>query len=90
MVKTSASKMIPRIKSIQAAKDYQLIVTFDNGICVIYDVAEDIRNIKAFAPLMTEHRLFENFQLDQSRTCIYWNEQIDLPSDTILEYGKRI
>ena len=27
---------------------------------------------------------------DLSRTCVYWTEDIDLPSDTIYEYGKKI
>lgn len=26
-------------------------------------------------------------QLDSSRTCIFWNDRVDLASDTILEYG---
>ena len=32
-------------------------------------------------------RMCENAQLDTSRTCIYWNDRIDLPSDAIYEYG---
>ena len=80
--------MIPRIKSFVPLKDYQLQVTFDDGRTVQYDVMDDIRTIPAFSALLTEHALFQNAQLDQSRTCIYWNEQIDLPSDTIYEYGK--
>ena len=27
-------------------------------------------------------------QLDESRTCVFWSEDIDLPSDTLYEYGK--
>lgn len=34
--------------------------------------------------------MFENTQLDASRTCIYWNDQIDLPGDTIYEYGEAL
>ena len=79
--------MIPRIKSFVPEEGYQLLVTFDDGRVVRYDVMEDIRMIPAFAALKTEHGLFQNAQLDQSRTCIYWNDQIDLPSDTIYEYG---
>ena len=32
--------------------------------------------------------LFEQVQLDESRTCVFWNDDIDLPSDAIYEYGK--
>ena len=79
--------MIPRIKSYQPLKDYQLLVSFDDGRQVRYDVADDIATLPAFRDLQTEQGLFENAQLDTSRTCIYWNDQIDLPSDAIYEYG---
>ena len=72
--------MIPRIKSYQPLADFQLLVSFDDGRKVRYDVAEDIKALPAFRDLKTEHGLFENAQLDASRTCIYWNDQIDLPS----------
>lgn len=26
-------------------------------------------------------------RLPESRTCVYWNSEIDLPSDAIYEYG---
>ena len=79
--------MIPRIKSFKPTADYQLLVTFDDGRIVRYDVMDDIRTIPAFEELETEPDLFLNAQLDQSRTCIYWNERIDLPSDALYEYG---
>ena len=79
--------MIPRIKSFIPKNDYLLQVTFDDGRVVKYDVMDDIRTIPAFGDLLTQPALFQNAQLDQSRTCIYWSEQIDLPSDTIYEYG---
>ena len=34
--------------------------------------------------------LFQSVQLDQSRTCVFWNDEIDLPSDIIYEYGRGI
>ena len=80
--------MIPRIKSLCPLKDYQLEVVFDNGRVVRYDLKEDIRTIPDFRALETECGLFQNVQIDSSRTCIYWNERIDLPSDTIYEYGE--
>ena len=79
--------MIPRIKSFVPEKGFQLLVAFDDGRVVRYDVMDDIRTLPAFSALKTEYGLFQNAQLDQSRTCIYWNDQIDLPSDTIYEYG---
>ncbi len=79
--------MIPRIKSIEPRADYKLLVNFDEGRRVVYDVAEDIRNVEAFRELEKLPGLFYNARLDSSRTCVIWNERVDLPSDTIYEYG---
>ena len=62
-------------------------VDFDEGRQVVYDVAEDIREIAAFAELKILPGLFESAHLDSSRTSVVWNDRIDLPSDTIREYG---
>ena len=82
--------MIPRIKDIQPLENYKLFVRFDEGKEVVYDVGEDISSIEAFEDLKVIPGLFENVSLDSSRTCIIWNERIDLPSDTIFEYGTPI
>ena len=58
------------------------------GRRVVYDVAEDIREIPAFGDLLRIPGLFANARLDSSRTVVVWNDWIDLPSDTILEYGR--
>lgn len=67
--------------------DFILLVEFDDGKKVAYDVKDDIRTLSDFRVLETEHGLFRNVHLDSSRTCVYWTEQVDLPSDTILEFG---
>ena len=79
--------MIPRIKMVEPLPDYKLKVLFDDGKTVIYDVKEDIDTIESYKDLATVHGLFQQVKLDESRTCVYWNDQIDLPSDTIYEYG---
>ncbi|MBR6141885.1 MAG: DUF2442 domain-containing protein [Bacteroidaceae bacterium] len=79
--------MIPRIKSFCPLKEYLLEVVFDDGRVVTYDLKDDIRTIPDFRALETECGLFQNAQLDASRTCISWNDRIDLASDTIYEYG---
>ena len=81
--------MIPRIKSIRPLQDYMLQVCFDDGVKVLYDVKDDIRTLNDFKVLETEYGLFQNAQLDSSRTCIFWNDRVDLASDTLLEYGVR-
>ena len=54
---------------------------------MIYNVKEDIETIESYKDLAAVRGLFQQVQLDESRTCVYWNDQIDLPSDTIYEYG---
>lgn len=76
-----------RIKDMKVMDRYHLEVLFDDGASVLYDVGEDIDSIAEFEPLKTQPGLFECPQLDESRTCVYWNDRIDLPSDTIREYG---
>lgn len=74
--------MIPRINRLDVLSGYRLRVTFDEGKVVIYDVLDDIRAIKDFEPLQTQTGLFQNVQLDESRTCVFWNDRIDLASDS--------
>ena len=80
--------MIPRIKSVKPLSQFFLEVIFDDGKKCIYDVEEDIKHIKSYEDLREIPGLFQQVQPDTSRTCVYWNEDIDLPSDAIYEYGK--
>ena len=80
--------MIPRIKNITALDDYVLFVEFDDGYKVMYDVKDDINTLPSFRALVDVFGLFKQVQLDSSRTCVYWNDEIDLASDSIYEYGK--
>jgi len=80
--------MIPRIKSVKPMKNYMLEVDFDDGKKVLYDVNDDIATLPGYEDLKNIYGLFEQVQLDESRTCVFWNDDIDLPSDAIYEYGK--
>lgn len=80
--------MIKRIKDLKTMPDFLLKVTFDDGATVLYDVNDDIKTLPSYADLKNITGLFEHAQLDESRTCVFWNDYIDLPSDTIYEYGK--
>lgn len=79
--------MIPRIKSVKPLENYILHVVFDDRRDCLYDVEADIENIKSYEDLKYIHGLFEQVQLDESRTCVFWNDFIDLPSDAIYENG---
>ena len=87
-IKIGGDVMIPRIKSVKPLSQFFLEVVFDDGRKCIYNVEEDIKQIKSYEDLRNIPGLFQQAQLDTSRTCVYWNENIDLPSDIIYEYGK--
>lgn len=79
--------MIERIKSVKPLPDFMLDVLFDDGKRVLYDVKEDL-NLPGYSALRDVFGLFAQVQLDESRTCVFWNDYIDLPSHAIYEYGK--
>lgn len=79
--------MIVRIKEVKPLCDFKLSVIFDDGKAVVYDVNDDIATLPGYDDLKKISGLFETVQLDESRTCVFWNDYIDLPSDTIYEYG---
>ena len=79
--------MIPRIKSIKPLQGYLLHVIFFDCKDCIYDVNDDINTIQEYEDLKNIYVLFEQVQIDESRTCVFWNDYIDLASDTIYEYG---
>lgn len=81
--------MIQRIRSIKPLPDYLLSVAFDDGKRVLYDVKEDM-NLPGYSLLREIQGLFNQVQLDASRTCVFWNDEIDLPSDAIYEYGRAL
>lgn len=80
--------MIIRIKAIKPLDNFVLLVTFDDGRVVEYDMKEDIKELPGYSDLETIPGLWQQVCIDESRTCIYWNDYIDLPSDILYEYGK--
>lgn len=81
--------MIARIKSLEPLNDYKLYVVFDDGKSVIYDMTEDMNTLPGYSDLKSMTASFKHVQLDESRTCIFWNDYIDLPSDILYEYGEK-
>lgn len=66
-----------------------LSVVFDDGKKVIYDVKDDM-SLPGYSALRDVYGLFQQVQLDESRTCVFWNDEIDLPSHAIYEYGRTV
>ncbi len=82
--------MIKRIRELHPLPEYRLFVVFDDAKQVIYDMNDDIRTLPNYILLREIEGLFQNVQLDESRTCVYWTDDIDLPSDVIYEYGESV
>ena len=79
--------MIIRIKDVTPLDNYVLLVSFDDGRVVYYDMNEDIETMPDYCDLKNIYGLWQQVQIDTSRTYIYWNDYIDLASDTLYEYG---
>ncbi|MBQ7644104.1 MAG: DUF2442 domain-containing protein [Spirochaetales bacterium] len=80
------SGIIHRISYLKVKPNFLLFVVFDDGKQVLYDVKADF-NLPGFCALKEISGLFNQVRLDESRTCVFWNKNIDLPSDVIYEYG---
>ncbi len=69
--------------------NYQLAAAFDDGRKVIYDVKDDMK-LPGYQLLAEVPGLFQQVQLDESRTCVFWSDDIDLPSHAVYEYRKPV
>ena len=78
--------MIRRIRTVRPLPDFLLSVSFDDGKRVGLR-RQGRHGAAGYIALRDVRGLFEQVQLDPSRTCVYWNSEIDLPSDAIYEYG---
>ena len=77
---------LPRIKGIKTLPNYRLSVVFDDGQEVVYDVGEDIEQVDEFRMLKQIPHLWEQARVDSSRTCVYWNDRIDLHHIALQDY----
>lgn len=82
--------MIPRISYVKPLSKYILKVGFDDGTTVEYDCKEDISALPGYDALMNSDDLFRQVKVDDSRTVVYWTDNIDLPSDILYEYGDKL
>ena len=82
--------MIIRMKSVKALDNYRLLVVFDDGKTVEYDMKDHIHKLPNYSDLETIYGLWQQVRLDESRTWACWNEYIDVPGDVIYERGVEI
>lgn len=50
-----------------------LHVIFDDGKDILYDVKDDIQALEGYKDLENITGLFQQAQLDHSKTCVFWN-----------------
>ena len=77
-------------KMVNVIQNFCLRVSFDDDKECLYDVNEDMETLQGYDDLKYIHGLHEQVQLYESRTCVFWNDYIDLSSDTIYEYSKEV
>lgn len=75
------------VTSVHQREIVEVSFRFLDGIDRIHP-ALDIETLPTFRGLMEIYGLFKQVKLDTSRTCVYRNDEIDLASDNIYEYGK--
>lgn len=76
------------MKRLTISEIFHLHVMFDDGKDCMYDMNEDIQTLEGYSALKEIPGLFDLVQLDESRTCVFWNDYIDLPSDIIYEHAR--
>ena len=80
--------MFYRVQSVEPKDDFILSVLFTDGVKTEYDIKPLFAKWDVFNNLKTIKGLFQQVKVDAGGYGISWNDEIDLPSDTILEYGK--
>ena len=79
---------LSNIHIIRSIPVFTPTLIWDDGKDCMYDMNEDICTLEGYSALKEIPGLFDLVQLDESRTCVFWNDYIDLPSDIIYEYAK--
>lgn len=69
--------MNPRPVEVKPLKNFELLITFQNGEKKIFDM-KPLLTMPLYEPLKNEV-LFNSVKADG--TCIYWNDDIDLCPD---------
>lgn len=77
-----------KIKKITPLEGYKLYAEFDDNTNIIYDLKWDFVMLVGFSDIKDIPGLFEKVQIDESRTNIFWREDLYLPVDLIYDYGE--
>jgi hypothetical protein len=75
----------PKVITVTPLADSRLRITFDNGVCKLYD-CKPLLQKPVFAPLANSW-LFRTVQVDPGGYGVSWNEEIDLAESELWEHG---
>jgi len=82
--------MTHKIISVSAMKNHILLVGFQNGVEVTYDISNLYHIFPQFKIFETNIDLFEKVKVDIGGYGIYWNDDLDLNSEDIWENGVEV
>ena len=80
--------MIPRIQEVEAIDNYQLIVTFTNGIKKLFNCKDKLQSEQYSA--LKDLFLFKSFKIDSNGYAISWTDDIDISENELWAKGKII
>jgi hypothetical protein len=76
----------PKVKSVLAIDNHNLIVEFDNNEKKRYDVAP-LLNKEMFSPLKNP-ALFKAVKVEKGGYAVSWNSEIDISEYELWKHGK--
>lgn len=78
----------PRVKSVEAASNFTLIITFDNQVKKRYDCSQLLKN--PLYQLLREIAFFKSVKVDAGGYGISWNDDLDLSEYELWTHGTEI
>ena len=80
--------MIPRIQQVDTIDNYQLIITFTNGIKKLFNCKEKLKSEQYSA--LKDLFLFKSVKIDCNGYAISWTDDIDISENELWAKGKII
>ena len=80
--------MIPRIQQVEAIDNYQLIVTFTNGIKKLFNCKDKLQSEQYSA--LKDFFLFKSVKIDTNGYALSWTDDIDISENELWTKGKII
>lgn len=83
---TVQAQAYPKVASAEPLPNRRLLVTFDNGVCKVYDCTPLLVHT-VFKPLRHEW-LFRLVQVDSGGYGVIWSDEIDLSEAELWDNGR--